>query len=141
MHPCSTGSVADNNLPFFSIGPIGFLLGGRVGLATFLSPLYFDFFFPFINYFADGRDLVVHGGPSWACPADSLDVEIPRWGTLGGGSIRATKQASMRGLSMPTLQDAIEATYPAVRAMQGSEDYIEGPRAFAEKRAPNWRGK
>lgn len=56
-------------------------------------------------------------------------------------SIRATKQASMRGLSMPTLQDAIEATYPAVRAMMGSEDYIEGPRAFAEKRPPNWKGR
>jgi crotonobetainyl-CoA hydratase len=28
-----------------------------------------------------------------------------------------------------------------VKAMVGSEDFIEGPKAFAEKRAPNWQGK
>ncbi len=26
--------------------------------------------------------------------------------------------------------------YPAVRALAASEDYVEGPKAFAEKRAP-----
>ena len=30
---------------------------------------------------------------------------------------------------------------PTYRAMQQSEDALEGPRAFAEKRAPQWKGR
>jgi crotonobetainyl-CoA hydratase len=32
-------------------------------------------------------------------------------------------------------------TYPAVKANLESQDYIEGPRAFAERRKPNWRNR
>ncbi|WP_181234102.1 DNA glycosylase AlkZ-like family protein [Enhygromyxa salina] len=42
--------------------------------------------------------LVVRGGPSSVCPAAHLDVEIPRWGPIGGGSIRATKHPHLRAL-------------------------------------------
>jgi hypothetical protein len=28
-----------------------------------------------------------------------------------------------------------------VKAMAASQDYVEGPKAFSEKRAPNWVGK
>jgi crotonobetainyl-CoA hydratase len=31
-------------------------------------------------------------------------------------------------------------SYDSVRAMAKSQDYIEGPKAFAEKRPPNWTG-
>ena len=31
--------------------------------------------------------------------------------------------------------------YPAVQDLYKREDFIEGPVAFAEKRAPNWKGK
>jgi crotonobetainyl-CoA hydratase len=32
-------------------------------------------------------------------------------------------------------------TYPAVQANLESQDYIEGPKAFAERRKPNWRNR
>ncbi|HUS98145.1 MAG TPA: enoyl-CoA hydratase-related protein [Hyphomicrobiaceae bacterium] len=57
-------------------------------------------------------------------------------------SIRATKQVVMRSLDVPTLETALNNPYyPAYVAMGQSEDTIEGPRAFAEKRKPNWKGK
>lgn len=57
-------------------------------------------------------------------------------------SIRASKQAIQRGLGRP-IEEAIseQSNYPAVKAMFASTDFIEGPRAFAEKRKPNWSGK
>ena len=42
-----------------------------------------------------------------------------------------------------SLEQAIaeQREYPAVKAMAASQDYIEGPKAFSEKRPPKWLGK
>lgn len=56
-------------------------------------------------------------------------------------SIRASKQSVYAGLNEANLQKAIEGKYEAVAALFRSEDLIEGPRAFAEKRAPVWKGR
>jgi enoyl-CoA hydratase/carnithine racemase len=55
-------------------------------------------------------------------------------------SVRATKEAAMRGLQMP-LEEAAVADYQWELVRRRSADAIEGPRAFAEKRAPNWTGR
>jgi enoyl-CoA hydratase/carnithine racemase len=57
-------------------------------------------------------------------------------------SVRASKQAVYRGLAEATLEDALknQMRYPAVSAMFASDDFKEGPRAFAQKRAPQWKG-
>ena len=56
-------------------------------------------------------------------------------------ALRATKQVARRNLDYVTLEEAVRADYPAAQKMQASKDAIEGPRAFAEKRAPIWLGR
>lgn len=58
-------------------------------------------------------------------------------------SIRASKATVRSGLAEPSLQAAYEnqRNYPAVKAMMTSEDVVEGPLAFAQKRAPQWKGR
>ena len=56
-------------------------------------------------------------------------------------AVRASKQASYRGLGEPTLEQAMRTVYPAQQENVDSQDYIEGPRAFAEKRKPNWQNR
>lgn len=56
-------------------------------------------------------------------------------------AIRASKQTAYRGLDMPTLEQAMRTIYPAQQENLESLDYIEGPKAFAEKRKPNWQNR
>ncbi|MGI9431914.1 MAG: enoyl-CoA hydratase-related protein [Myxococcota bacterium] len=56
-------------------------------------------------------------------------------------SVRASKQAAMRGLDAPNLQEAVDGRYDQLHAMIKSDDFREGPRAFAEKRKPSWQGR
>ena len=57
-------------------------------------------------------------------------------------SIRASKEAVMRGLDEPSLENAIrdQESHPAYAAWKTADDTREGPRAFAEKRPPVWSG-
>jgi enoyl-CoA hydratase/carnithine racemase len=57
-------------------------------------------------------------------------------------SLRASKEAVRMGLESP-LSDAMQQQlrYPAMRALFKSEDFKEGPRAFAQKRTPQWGGR
>jgi crotonobetainyl-CoA hydratase len=43
------------------------------------------------------------------------------------------------GLEM-TLRKAFATTFPLYRTFTQSQDFIEGPRAFSEKRKPKWKG-
>ena len=80
-------------------------------------------------------------------PADALAAATQRWcdAILKGSpmSIRASKDTVMRGLDEPSFAAAIfnQGKYPAYAAWRASADAQEGPRAFAEKRPPVWRGR
>jgi crotonobetainyl-CoA hydratase len=47
----------------------------------------------------------------------------------------------IRGQDEPTLQQALTTIYPAQQENLESQDYVEGPRAFAERRKPNWQNR
>jgi crotonobetainyl-CoA hydratase len=56
-------------------------------------------------------------------------------------SIRATKQAALDSLDRPLTESIGIQQYPAALDLFRSEDVLEGPRAFAEKRKPAWKGR
>ena len=53
--------------------------------------------------------------------------------------VKATKQAAMGGLDS-TLSQAFLSSYEYEIARAKSEDDVEGPLAFAEKRKALWKG-
>jgi enoyl-CoA hydratase/carnithine racemase len=55
-------------------------------------------------------------------------------------AVQATKQCAVLGLEK-SVADAMATPYPLMQKLFTSEDAIEGPRAFAEKRKPVWRGR
>ncbi|MEI6640452.1 MAG: enoyl-CoA hydratase-related protein [Novosphingobium sp.] len=80
-------------------------------------------------------------------PDAQLESAVERWveTILQGAplSIRASKQAVMRGLDEPGVAAAMaaQAAYPAFAAWSASQDLREGTTAFAEKRPPVWQGR
>lgn len=76
-------------------------------------------------------------------PHDQLMEAAERWANevlqCAPLSVRGSKEAAMRGLDMP-LRDAIHGEYEWIKRHRASQDVVEGPRAFSEKRAPRWTG-
>jgi enoyl-CoA hydratase len=55
-------------------------------------------------------------------------------------AVQATKESVLRGLAT-TLDEAYEIEQEISKVVFASEDAKEGPKAFAEKREPNWQGR
>ena len=102
-----------------------------------------------MGYILTGRHMTAQEAHRWGIvnevvPLADLMPTVDRWAQdiLEGAplSIRASKQAAMMGLGQP-LDIALNLEYSQSTAMRRSEDIVEGPKAFAEKRKPNWKGR
>ncbi len=55
-------------------------------------------------------------------------------------SVRLTKEAVLDGLQV-SVDDALARDVGRIERLLSSADYVEGPKAFAEKRKPEWTGR
>ena len=104
---------------------------------------------PAMGYMLTGRHMTAArayelGLVNQVVPLDQLDDAVEEWLAdilrCSPLAVRATKEAAMQGLDHP-LPQAYYTAYPANRRRENSEDTLEGPRAFAEKRPPKWTGR
>jgi acetyl-CoA C-acetyltransferase len=56
-------------------------------------------------------------------------------------SVRLSMQMRAQSARHASEQDAMADYYDAVDELLSSEDYLEGPRAFAQKRKPQWKNR
>jgi enoyl-CoA hydratase/carnithine racemase len=77
-------------------------------------------------------------------PAAEVLPTARRWAQTicerGPLAIRAAKEAIVRGQSLP-LADGLRLEAMLSGTLRGTEDALEGPRAFAEKRPPRFQGR
>ncbi|MBN1612884.1 MAG: enoyl-CoA hydratase/isomerase family protein [Deltaproteobacteria bacterium] len=77
-------------------------------------------------------------------PKEELMVAARRWADeileCSPMAVRSSKEQVLTGLELP-LEAAINNQYYTFQQMMSSQDIMEGPKAFAEKRKPIWKGK
>jgi enoyl-CoA hydratase/carnithine racemase len=90
----------------------------------------------------DAQDAHRYGLANEVVPSGQALTAARRWAAeileASPLAVQATKQAALLGLYRPLEHAIDEGQYPAVARLRASEDPVEGPIAFAEKRKPRW---
>jgi enoyl-CoA hydratase/carnithine racemase len=77
-------------------------------------------------------------------PLDQLVPTARQWADTmcqaGPLQVRAVKEAMLRGYNMP-LEESLRLEREISNRLRTSDDYMEGVKAFVEKRKPNWKGR
>jgi crotonobetainyl-CoA hydratase len=145
---CDLIIAADNAvfaLPEPRVGAIA--LAGGIHRLTRQLPLKRAMGFLLTGSTFSAQDAYTLGLVNEVATSGLLDAVVERWCEeilkCAPLSVRATKEAAMRGFGEGGVEAAMQAQadYPAYRAWMGADDSREGARAFAEKRNPVWKGR
>jgi enoyl-CoA hydratase/carnithine racemase len=142
---CDIRIAADNarlGLPEIKVGviPGG---GGTVRLPRFI-PRAKAAEILLMGQHIDAQEAYRIGLVNKVVPRDQLMSTAIEWANImcenGPLQTRAVKESMLRGYNIP-LEDALKVEQEMTARIRKTEDFIEGTRAFVEKRKPNWKGK
>ena len=91
---------------------------------------------------SEGKDL---GFVNEVVSQEELLIRAEEWAEMimecSPVSIRTTKNVALDGLNFSSIEEAMNQKYDSVKSLFDSEDFVEGPLAFSQKRKPDWKGK
>ena len=133
---------AQFGIPAARLG-LGYGYAGLAALTAVVGPAYAKEIMFTARRF-DAKEALRMGLVNQVVPADQLEAVVrERAGQIAANApltVKAAKMAVDEALKDPAQRD-LKAVNAAVAACFASEDFIEGRRAFLEKRPPRFRGR